>query len=146
MNVSWTEDSLSDSLAGWLASTMPVILTGSILFGLLFYVADDTSSRHFSSLKRTLNTKRTREDRFPRVYEPCSRRPSQVLRPGRCNYGGSWCLNRSDLRTVLALSGRAWRVCEDRAQWSSTLGDSLHSCLSFLSVPDLDADVETTAG
>ena len=36
---SWTIESSSDSLARWLVSAMPPILTGLFLFGLLFYVS-----------------------------------------------------------------------------------------------------------
>ncbi|KAF6240119.1 hypothetical protein HO173_001729 [Letharia columbiana] len=58
VHVSWTYDSPGDcdSLAGWLASAMPTILSGLILLGTFFVTADDIASiqpTRFFSLTET---------------------------------------------------------------------------------------------
>lgn len=53
VHVSWTYDNSNDSLAGWLASTAPTLLTGIMLFGFLICAACYVSDTQFFSLSTT---------------------------------------------------------------------------------------------
>ena len=64
VHLSWTYDASNDSLAGWLASTAPTILTGFMLFGLFIYAASIVGDEtQFFSLRTTIaangHTKKT---------------------------------------------------------------------------------------
>ena len=64
----WTHERPGDSLASWLASTMPTLLTGIILFGLLLFAAYEYQETVFFSV--TEISTRTRGARLRKSNNP----------------------------------------------------------------------------
>lgn len=70
VHVLWTHESPGDSLASWLASTMPTLLTGIVLFGLLLFAANEYQQTVFFSLTETSTRTRGAQKRFRKSSNP----------------------------------------------------------------------------
>ncbi len=70
VHVLWTHESPGDSLASWLASTMPTLPTGIILFGLLLFAANEYSQTVFFSLTETSTRTRGAQKRLRKSSNP----------------------------------------------------------------------------
>ena len=70
VHVLWTHESPGDSLASWLASTMPTLLTGIILFGLLIFAANEYEQTVFFSLTETSTRTRGVQKRLRKSSNP----------------------------------------------------------------------------
>ena len=66
----WTHESPGDSFASWLASTMPTLLTGIILFGLLLHAAVENLETTFFSLTEASTRTRGAQKRFRKSSNP----------------------------------------------------------------------------